>query len=41
LNSRGREAETRVASFEEDLDWLDTDDEGIFEGLVDAEYVVL
>jgi hypothetical protein len=41
LSSRGWETETRVASFEGDSDWLDTDDEGIFEGLVDAEYVVL
>jgi hypothetical protein len=41
LRSRGWETETRVASFEEDSDWLDTDDEEIFEGLVDGEYVIL
>jgi hypothetical protein len=41
LSSRGLETETRVASFEENSDWLDTDDEEIFEGLVDGEYVVL
>ena len=31
LSSRLWETETRVASFEGDSDWLDTDDEGIFE----------
>jgi hypothetical protein len=41
LSSRGWETETTKAFFEEDSDWLDTDDEEIFEGLVDGEYVVL
>jgi len=41
LSSRRWDTETKVVSFDEDSDWLDTDDEEIFEGRVDGEYVVL